>query len=527
VNRQAWVGCRGCRRVLCSWDLVSFPAKGFEKRLKTLKVAILGIDGLDPVLFRRWRAKLPHLDRLAQNGTFCELQSVIPPDSVPAWISIYTGAPPAEHGVLHSFDYLEHRNRDFRVDTGGFRGKTFWDFAGAGNRKVLILNPFLAYPAWSVRGILVSGPVFESGDLSGYPESILDEYSFPPLGGIVDFPRKDELSHFVEKTRDLTEQQARIFVQVAREKEWDLLFMTLLTFDRLAHFTWRYTDAADQTYPGENKLEHVLVQAYQQFDRVVGMLDEIVSPDAELLVISDHGHGRRCTRILNVNEYLRGKGYLASSVGKHHLFDHRYWMEVLKVKVLEFLDRHELQDLTFRIVKLVPHRKALKHSTHVTDRKGSLAVAPDFNGTNPFGGIEIHREVCEERGVDYNRLRKDLAAEMAGITDPESGEQVVRWIRPREDVYGEGEYLDRYPDLVFELDPEYGVSWNLFGDLIGANTTHRKISGGHRRNGVLFSRRRIQCDGENPPSVLQVAPTVLSLLGIPIPAHMKAPPLGS
>ncbi|MCP4761580.1 MAG: hypothetical protein GY870_07345 [archaeon] len=40
------------------------------------------------------------------------LKSISPPDSIPAWITIFTGKSPAEHGVLDSIDYLDDKNLD-------------------------------------------------------------------------------------------------------------------------------------------------------------------------------------------------------------------------------------------------------------------------------------------------------------------------------------------------------------------------------------------------------------------------------
>ena len=90
-----------------------------------MKVAVIGIDGFDPVLFERFRGELPTLDRIAREGVFSPLRSVVPPDSVPAWCSIYTGLTPPEHGILHSFNYLDRKKDDFRPDVGVFQGKTF------------------------------------------------------------------------------------------------------------------------------------------------------------------------------------------------------------------------------------------------------------------------------------------------------------------------------------------------------------------------------------------------------------------
>jgi len=153
------------------------------------KVVIIGIDGLDPFLLSKWKNELPNLGSLFVDASEITLNSTFPPDSICAWTSIYTGENPAEHGLLESIDYLANKKLTENEDRSVvFRGKTFWDIAGRNGKTVCVINPFLAYPAWDVNGIMISGPVFEGGEIKACPESILDEYKFPPIGGIVDFP---------------------------------------------------------------------------------------------------------------------------------------------------------------------------------------------------------------------------------------------------------------------------------------------------------------------------------------------------
>jgi len=119
------------------------------------KVVILGIDALDAALLKRWRNDLPHFSRIMDEGYFAPLESTMPPDSIPAWVTIYTGMQPWEHGVVDSMDYLDIRKGAQAVDTGTFKGKTFWDKAGEAGKRVCVVNPLLAYPVWPVNGIMV------------------------------------------------------------------------------------------------------------------------------------------------------------------------------------------------------------------------------------------------------------------------------------------------------------------------------------------------------------------------------------
>jgi predicted AlkP superfamily phosphohydrolase/phosphomutase len=72
------------------------------------KVIVLGVDGMDPQLVRRYmeEGKLPNLSRLAATGSFCELGTSVPPQSPVAWSSLITGLDPGGHGI---FDFI-HRD---------------------------------------------------------------------------------------------------------------------------------------------------------------------------------------------------------------------------------------------------------------------------------------------------------------------------------------------------------------------------------------------------------------------------------
>jgi predicted AlkP superfamily phosphohydrolase/phosphomutase len=69
------------------------------------KALVLGIDGLDPGLCRRMMAagRLPHLQDLAQKGSFIDLYTANPAQSPVAWTCLATGANPGQHGI---YDFI-------------------------------------------------------------------------------------------------------------------------------------------------------------------------------------------------------------------------------------------------------------------------------------------------------------------------------------------------------------------------------------------------------------------------------------
>lgn len=475
------------------------------------RLLVIGVDGMSPHLIDRWEGDLPAIAELSRQGERRRLRAPFPPDSVPSWLTIYTGESPVNHGILESFNYLDKNFKQSSIDAKLFRGRTFWDLASRAGKKVCIVNPFLAYPPWELNGPMVSGPVFEGGESQVVPAEIAARLPLPPLGGIVDFPTRKTLSAFIQRTESLTRELAEFSIRLLRDVEWDLGFVCFLTLDRTQHFLWRFEDTGDPTYPGENPYGGAIERAYRQFDALIGDLLAASGPDTGVLVISDHGHGRRCTKVVNFNELLRRRGWLVSKARGR--FDHRYILERAKNAALQFVNDHDLEDWMFRLARFVPNRKALKKSAHIVSWGENLAQASYFAGTNPFGGIEVNRERLRAKGMDYETFRDTLIAEILAIEDPETGETVVRWAKRREDIH-EGRRLDVYPDVLFEMDGAYGVNWALHTDLITVNPTHKKISGGHTLEGVFLLAGTGTRLVERQPSVQDLAPTILDLLGV-------------
>ena len=111
----------------------------------------------------------------------------------------------------------------------------------------------------------------------------------------------------------------------------------------------------------------------------------------------------------------------------------------------------------------------------------------EVGGGTSFGGIEVNKHLLAERGRDYEDLRDHLIRLVASLRN-EAGSPVTEWVKRREAVF-EGANADKYPDVVFELKPDYGVDRTLFCGTTGVSSTHKKCSGGHSRYGTLMLYR--------------------------------------
>jgi predicted AlkP superfamily phosphohydrolase/phosphomutase len=477
------------------------------------RLVVLGIDALDPVLLGRWRKDLPHFARIMDEGYFAPLESTKPPDSIPAWVTIYTGLEPWQHGVIDSMDYLDIKKGSQAVDVGTIRGRTFWDRAGDAGKRVCVVNPLLAYPVWPVNGIMVNGPVFITGDAQAYPQEIATRFRLPELGGMVDFPDRKDLGGFLARTEQVTREQAGFGLDLLALEDWDVFFLCLLTLDRVMHFLWRYTDPEDPTYPGPNPLEHSIRDFFILLDSIVGEFMERLSRDQTLLIVSDHGHARRPARSVYVNEMLRREGLLKIRQGKVPGLSPVAMVERTKTAFLRMMHRLDLEDWVYKIAAIIPKekRRSLKTSSYAVAREASVAWLSDTGGGTSFGGVEINRALC--RGADeYERLRERLIGLLESQRTPE-GEPIVASAARREEVFT-GRNADKYPDVVFELREDYGVDRSLFSGLTGASATHKKVSGGHSKLGTLMILGT-GCDipGERP-HISQVFETIMRIIEI-------------
>lgn len=443
------------------------------------RVLVVGIDGLDPFLLEKFSGSLPNFAKLLQVNKKRYIFSTFPPDSICAWSSIYTGLSPAEHGIIKNIDYLDiKKEEDYSVDQGIYKGRTFWDEAGKAGKKVVIINPFLAYPAWEVNGIMVSGPVFEGGPVTCYPEGIKNKYNFPEMGGFIDFPDERQLEGFLKKVTKNTLDILDSGMKLLKDHPWDLAFICFLTLDRIEHFFWRYCDENDPTYPGKNIFQNAIISIYKEYDNIVGRAMAALTSSDTLIVLSDHGHGRRCTRCFNLNEFLRRKGFLKTTGS--WAFAIRYLTEKAKQSILFIVDKLKLLDITIKVAKRIPNKKSLKKSEYLIDKEKSIAFASDFCSTNPYGGVEINRALT---GAHYENVRAELISMMEEYNQIR---KTFNWVKRREEVY-RGPKINSFPDILFELQEEFGVGWYLFSALITKNIAHQKISGGHREKAVFLT----------------------------------------
>jgi predicted AlkP superfamily phosphohydrolase/phosphomutase len=133
-------------------------------------------------------------------------------------------------------------------------------------------------------------------------------------------------------------------------------------------------------------------------------------------------------------------------------------------------------------------------------------------------------------GSEYEQVRRGIIDGLEALVDPDTGERPVAKVFTREEMYQEFD-ADLIPDLRAANSLNYRVSWqtSLGGvppGILEANT--KAWSGDHCSNdpslvrGILFSNRKLAV---SDPAMIDIAPSVLKALDVPIPAAMDGKPI--
>ena len=492
------------------------------------RVVMIGIDGLDADLLRVYGPSLPHLRRLMLESPFLELTSSFPPETAPAWASLYTGLHPSNHGLMSP------SNQDI-VSPGtprgypaaraaahgasrGLNGMSFWEQASRAGKRVCVINPQLSYPPRStnaaneVNGVLLTVPPLRHKEREPQrePEHVALTQPFPAVPSSLLRQPKRHLAEWCKELRTLTLQQAERGLELFQHERWDMFYQQFDTLEQIQHALWRYCDPGDVAYPGRNRHASGILDFYRLFDTIIGHFRALLEADDVLLVVSAHGHGRRCAFHLNLNEWLRQQELLAVHAHARRLLHRRYVVDWTKYHAHEVLAH-------WSGLHSAPSGQRGHYSTHLIDQADTIAQAVSLADGSPYGGIILNRDGIEREGKTYEATRSLIVQRLRQLRV--RGRPVVYWIDVRENVC-RGEYSEYYPDICFELQNEFAVSTAVHVLLVTNEPPRSQslMSGEHRMHGVCLLGHKSHAlnlrESIKEPSVMDIAPTVLQLLGV-------------
>jgi len=489
------------------------------------RVLVFGLDGATLDLIRPWaeQSKLPTLQRLMRQGTWGTLESTIPPMTSPAWPSFATGKYPAKHGV---FDFVSAHSGTFNiVNATGVKAQPLWDILSAQGKHVGVINVPVTFPPHPVNGFLISGLLSPSAAQVTYPAGLLDRYEhatpkYRVMPSIQYRPGNEQ--QFLQDLESLADTRALFASRLMRDHRWDFLMVHFLAIDLAQHALWRHMDPNHPQHVPDNPFRHAIQRIYQRVDRAMGKLLQQVDDETTVIVMSDHGSGP-LHGVVNLNNLLWEQGLLHFKRTPWTRLRAALFRRGLTPKTIyNWLVRLNLQDVVARVAKST--RNAVYNrflSFGDVDWSRTVAYA-----LGHMGQIYINVEGRERHGIvahgaAYKEAVERVIAALGTLTLPDGRRMVDRVIRAS-DLPG-GEYADEGPDLHVVLDGYRYISCPLFAT--DGNVLSKQIrgdSGSHRMHGIfLAAGPGIQAGAlAESARIVDLAPTVLYLMGCPVPEDM-------
>jgi len=461
----------------------------FKRRAPAGKVIVVGLDCLSPDLVARYRAELPTFAELQSQGAFGLLESVIPPITVPAWACMMTGKHPGSLGIYGFRNRQDHGYDKLSVVTSAdLKESTVWDRLGQVGKRSVIVGVPPGYPAKPLAGFAVSCFLTPTGAAnSTYPAPLGEELQRLVGKYLFDVRqfRTENKQWLLDQIYQLSEQRFRVATYLMTHKPWDFFMFVDMGPDRFHHGFWRFFDPAHLRHLPDNPFKDAARQYYRFLDGQLKALLENAPADARVIVVSDHG-AKRMDGGICINEWLMQQGYL-------------------KLKA-------QPQSKTPLEPALVDWPRTTAWGEGGYYSRIFLNVA----GREPQGCVSPSQ---------YESVRSELITKLEALGD-ESGKPIgTRVFRPQ-DLYPRVKGVP--PDLIA-----------LFGDLhwrsvgtVGWNTVwvYENDTGpddaNHAQHGVFLAYNIPGLRGQlKNLHLTQVAGTVLSLLGQPLPPDLESPPM--
>lgn len=450
------------------------------------RVLVVGLDSAAPeLMFKRFIDKLPNTRGMTKKGIHGRMRSSDPPITIPAWAVMVTSRSPGRLG-MYGFRHRKGSSyTEFRIANSTSLGvPAIWDVLGSRGKRSCLVGIPPSFPPFPVDGWLISGfitpstrrPYTYPPELRDEVESLIGEYVFD-----VRF-RTEERDGLLRDLDDMSERQYKVMRHLLTTKPWDFYMFVDIGMDRVQHAFWKYFDEQHHLHKPGTRFENAVEDYYRRWDERIGELLSLVDDDTAVIVVSDHG-AKRMKGCFCVNEWLIRQGYL----------------------------------------KL---RKGGNGTTSLEE------VDVDWNRTIAWGWggyyarIFVNVKGREEHGVvdpkDYERVLDELIRRIKDIRGPD-GERWKTEVHKPEELYGQCE--GDYPDLMVYFDD---LSWRSAGT-IGHGTLYLPENdigpddAVHSRDGIfiLYDPREDYGGQEVRVDILDVAPTILHLMGVSIPSDFE------
>ncbi|WP_017715768.1 alkaline phosphatase family protein [Kamptonema formosum] len=507
-----------------------------ENNAKTPPLIMFGLDTGDREAILRWAREgyLPTIASILERGCWGATGGPEMICEYGASLTLFSGISRTEHGYYY-FRQLKPGTYELEnlKPSDVVKGvPPFWSYFCDRSKKVFIADVPDIDPIPGIQGMQISnwGTHTHSPDPpSTEPAELVKEVLnlVGPRMMIPGMPDSD-FQHDLQMYRRLLERlekKGKLCITLLARDNFDLINITFSETDPASTQFWKYRPEArgNGTASGENELTHAIRNMYQAVDREVGALLAQLPKDANIIIYSLYGSQDEYPTSTLIDSFCRQLGYHVSLPPGQR-----------QPSLLNLARQIIPQPLRLAISRFLPS------STQESLLANQLNAGTDWQKTTAFAipslftsFVRVNLKGREPQGIvepgaEYEAVLQRLEDDLKQLVDPHDGKPAVRRVARTVELFNCQPPLS-LPDIFVEWKP---------GDRFMDRVTHpqtvlvqekpqycpdnqEKLSGF-----VAAAGPSIQGRGDiGHVSLLDLAPTFLSLIGEPIPEHIKGKPI--
>ena len=451
------------------------------------RVMVIGLDCAEPQLvFDRWLDRLPNIRSIVQQGAYGPLRSCDPPITVPAWAVMTSSKKPGTLGVYGFRNRADHSyDKHVIANSTAIKVDRVWDILSRQGKQVILIGIPQTFPPMPVNGILVAD--FLTPDIKAdytYPTEFKHEVAKVVGEYLLDVRefRSDKKEAILNEIFEMTRKRFALARYLLTEKEWDYFMMVEIGVDRIQHAFWAYMDKTHRNYCPGNPFENAIFDYYQFVDAQIGELLKVADKDTTVFIVSDHG-AQKMEGSVCVNEWLIREGYLT------------------------LFERPSVPTPFAKLNVDWSKTKAWGDGGYYS------RISLNVRGREPSGIVEPS---------EYESLRTELIAKLEAIPD-QNGQPIGTKVFRPEELYQQRNGVP--PDLMVYFG---NLAWRSAGT-VGRSSiyTFENDTGpddaNHGQYGIFIVRPPAAKNGLKlrDLEIQDIAPTILKILGVPIPSDME------
>ena len=333
------------------------------------------------------------------------------------------------------------------------------------------------------------------------PPSVSDEID-EKVGNFLQNPARDALGFVDDRTYiELCDfhhgRIADIAEMLTRDHDWDILMAETHATDYSDHFFMGSADPISGATPDVvERCLNGLKDTYESTDKMIGRLMDLADEDTVICIVSDHGATPNRSDPPDIKDILVDAGLLV------------------------FTDTPSNQDAA-RTGPLgpgeVPDRvdwDVMMQNKFEVDFEKSVAIP--MNSIDIFIPVKDRDPEGHVEPENYEKVQRKIIDTLMSYIDPATGEHPFSVVVGRQDAEMLNIWGTSAGDVIYALRPEFdGVHGkHLPSSVFGIGSQHSTfvLAGAGVRNGVELDRK---------VQVVDVAPTLCHLLGLPMPENVE------